>query len=86
MIYGIRAVMEALNTGQASDMLLDLRKAFAKTLIPDLDQPEKVPEFADMYAQTIAYGLFAARCNHEGDKPFQRLGAATEIPKNFHNH
>ena len=35
--------------------------AFADVLIADLDQPEKVGEFADMYAQTIAYGLFSAR-------------------------
>ena len=34
-----------------------------------------------MYAQTIVYGLFAARCNHQGPGPFQRLGAAREIPK-----
>jgi len=34
-----------------------------------------------MYAQTIVYGLFAARCNHPGPGPFQRLGAAREIPK-----
>ncbi|MDV2504251.1 MAG: type ISP restriction/modification enzyme [bacterium] len=34
-----------------------------------------------MFAQTLAYGLFAARCNHHGPEPFQRLGAADEIPK-----
>ena len=34
-----------------------------------------------MYAQTIVYGLFAARCNHPGPGPFQRQGAAREIPK-----
>jgi len=33
-------------------------KAFQEVLIPDLVPPQ----FADMYAQTIAYGLFAARC------------------------
>jgi hypothetical protein len=32
--------------------------AFRDNLIPDLS----VDYFADMYAQTIAYGLFAARC------------------------
>lgn len=31
--------------------------AFLDNLIPDLS----VKQFADMYAQTIAYGLFAAR-------------------------
>lgn len=74
-------IVEAFRTGYASQNLNDLRKAFASTLIPDLDTPKKVGEFADMYAQTIAYGLFAARCNHAGPGPFRRLGAATEIPK-----
>jgi len=41
-----------------------------------------IPQFADMFAQTLAYGLFAARCNHHGPKgSFRRLGAASEIPK-----
>jgi len=74
-------IIEAIEGGHASNTLRDLRKAFAQTLIPDLDQPEKIADFADMYAQTIAYGLFAARCNHRGPTPFRRLGAAAEIPK-----
>lgn len=37
-------------------------------------------QFADMYAQTICYGLFAARCNHTGPG-FTRQGAAYELPK-----
>lgn len=74
-------IVETVNKGKASELLTDLRGAFAKTLIPDLDQPEKAGEFADMYSQTLAYGLFAARCNHRAPKPFQRLGAAAEIPK-----
>ncbi|HIC95083.1 TPA: hypothetical protein EYP12_00470, partial [Candidatus Bipolaricaulota bacterium] len=36
--------------------LHDLKVAFEKTLIPDLS----VEQFADMYAQTLTYGLFAA--------------------------
>lgn len=74
-------IIEAIEGGHASSTLRDLRKAFARTLIPDLDQPEKIADFADMYAQTIAYGLFAARCNHQDPGPFRRLGAAAEIPK-----
>jgi len=74
-------IIEAIQGARPSNTLVDLRKAFAQTLIPDLDQPQKVPEFADMYAQTIAYGLFAARCNHAGPGPFRRMGAAAEIPK-----
>jgi hypothetical protein len=74
-------IVEAFRTGCASQSLNDLRSAFASALIPDLDTPKKAGEFADMYAQTIAYGLFAARCNHPGTGPFRRLGAAAEIPK-----
>ena len=64
-----------------SPSLRNLRRAFAEVLIPDLDLPEKTAEFADMYSQTIVYGLFAARCNHAGPEPFRRLGAAREIPR-----
>jgi hypothetical protein len=62
----------------ASPTLRDLHGAFEKALIPDLP----IPQFADMFAQTLAYGLFAARCNHHGPPgSFKRLGAASEIPK-----
>lgn len=77
-------IVEAFQKQHASHSLTDLRKAFASTLIPDLalDTLKKISEFADMYAQTIAYGLFAARCNHSPQQePFRRTGAATEIPK-----
>ena len=74
-------IVEAFDKEKASQTLKDLRQAFARTLIHDLDAPEKTDEFADMYAQTIAYGLFAARCNHTPDKPFRRADAAREIPK-----
>ncbi len=74
-------IVEAFERGRASPMLRELREAFATALVPDLNLPEKTADFADMYAQTTAYGLFAARCNHRGPGRFQRLGAAAEIPK-----
>ena len=46
-------------------------------LIPELS----VEQFADMYAQTIAYGLFAARCETDNGKDFTRHEAAYLIPK-----
>ncbi|MGJ3260346.1 MAG: N-6 DNA methylase [Rhodospirillales bacterium] len=52
-------------------------RGFRQVLIETLS----VEEFADMYAQTICYGLFAARCNHDPSKPFTREGAAYELPK-----
>ncbi|MBA7485685.1 hypothetical protein ES707_21235 [subsurface metagenome] len=51
--------------------------AFRDNLIPDLS----VEQFADMYAQTIAYGLFAARCNAPDNKDFTRQNAAYLLPK-----
>ena len=74
-------IVEAFEKDVASSHLWNLRRAFAEVLIPDMNLPKKTPEFADMYAQTIVYGLFAARCNHKGPESFQRLGAAREIPK-----
>lgn len=80
MIDGI--VVEALREGEASDTLTDLRDVVADALITDMDKPEKLEDFADMYAQTLAYGLFAARVNHDQeDGDFKRIGAAREIPK-----
>ena len=53
-------------------------EAFKSVLLHDLE-PEP---FADMYAQTICYGLFAARCNHDSLKGiFSRETAAFELPK-----
>jgi len=51
--------------------------AFRKTLIPDL-QPEA---FADMYAQTIAYGLFAARTTTDDHDTFSRKTAGWDLPR-----
>ena len=71
-------IVTAFDAKAASATLRDLHGAFEKALIPDLP----IPQFADMFAQTLAYGLFAARCNHHGPQgSFKRLGAAAEIPK-----
>jgi len=58
-------------------------KAFRETLIPFLTPAQ----FADMYAQTIAYGLFAARVRtpsqgegRRGGGPFTRQQAAWNLP------
>jgi len=63
---------------KASTTLLDLRATFSEVLIPDIE----VEQFADMFAQTIAYGLFAARINHQAEAGhFTRRDAANEIPR-----
>ncbi|MBA7597241.1 hypothetical protein ES703_04242 [subsurface metagenome] len=51
--------------------------AFRDNLIPDLS----VEQFADMYAQTLAYGLFAARCTSKKGASFTRLDAAINLPR-----
>jgi predicted helicase len=51
--------------------------AFRENLIPDLSNEQ----FADMYAQTIVYGLFAARCNTENPQAFTRQNAIYLLPK-----
>ena len=57
------------------------RKAFAGTLLPDLTRNERKADFADMYAQTIAYGFFAARCRHGiGRREFKRENVREGIP------
>ena len=67
-----------LKSGAPSANLQNQLAAFQKTLLPDLD----IPSFADMYAQTLAYGLFASRVNYPGDPAeFSLRGAADDIPR-----
>ncbi|QRN83030.1 N-6 DNA methylase [Chloroflexota bacterium] len=74
------AIVSAFDSGTASDTLTGWRQAFASVLIPDLDQPEHLGQFADMFAQTLSYGLFTARIMHQtGD--FNRHTAQGYIPK-----
>jgi len=69
--------IQAFDKREASDTLKGLYEAFKTVLLPDLPHAE----FADMFAQTLAYGLFAARYNHRGNEPFNRSDAAKEIPR-----
>jgi predicted helicase len=70
-------IVESFAQGIETKLVKDLRKAFTDVLIPDLS----VNDFADMFAQTLAYGLFTARANHDGNEPFRRHDAAYEIPR-----
>ncbi len=54
-------IINAFETEQESNLLQGWREAFAQVLIADLGQPERTADFADMVAQTLAYGLFSAR-------------------------
>lgn len=70
-------LQEAFLQEQASGVLHGQLTAFQDTLIPDLS----VAEFADMYAQTITYGLFAARVRIPVGETFTRQKAAWNLPK-----
>ena len=61
----------------ANDNLRGQYQAFKDVLIQEL-QPT---DFADIYAQTIAYGLFAARLHDDTPEDFSREEAARLIPK-----
>ena len=61
----------------SGDTLLGQLEGFRKILIHDLGEGS----FADMYAQTLAYGLFAARLNQRDTQTFSREMAAYLIPK-----
>ena len=52
--------------------------AFRKHLIHDIEPPA----FADIYAQTVAYGMFAARLHDPTPATFTRTEAAELIPAN----
>lgn len=57
--------------------LLGHYKAFKEQLLHDI----KPDEFADIYAETIAYGMFAARLHDETPSTFSREEALHLLPK-----
>lgn len=71
------AIKTALNDQDRGGMLREQLESFQKVLILDLTSEQ----FADMYGQTICYGLFAARCNTDNPKTFSRETAAFKLPK-----
>lgn len=74
-------IIENALTGDESEKqdssLKDQYKAFREILIHDIDPKG----FADIYAQTIAYGMFAARLHDPTLDTFSRQEAAELIPK-----
>lgn len=55
-----RMITETFAAGEASDLMKDLKGAFERTLLPEITDAQ----FADMFSQTLGYGLFAARIHH----------------------
>ncbi len=73
-------IEKALNSDEENEensSLNDQMAAFREILIHDITPKG----FADVYAQTIAYGMFAARLHDETLNDFSRQEAAELIPK-----
>lgn len=71
------AISLAFKSEYGAGSLHTQMEGFKQVLLPDLT----AEQFADIYAQTICYGLFAARCNAKPGIPFSRELAAYDIPK-----
>ncbi|MEZ5495935.1 MAG: hypothetical protein R3F25_03775 [Gammaproteobacteria bacterium] len=70
-------MMKKQSCFQQDTWLINQYKTFKDMLIHDL-QPKG---FADIYAQTVAYGMFAARLHDKTLNDFSRQEAAELIPK-----
>ncbi len=73
----IEASLNSDHQDQENSSLRDQMDAFKQILIHDI----KPKEFADIYSQTIAYGMFAARLHDTSLEDFTRQEAAELIPK-----
>ena len=73
----IESAMNDETQSYENDNLRGQYNAFKEVLIQEL----KKEEFADIYAQTIAYGMFAARLHDDTPEDFSREEAARLIPK-----
>ena len=71
-----RAELDELDAGHSA--LQGQMNAFRKHLIHDIEPTA----FADIYAQTVAYGMFAARLHDPTPATFTRAEAAELIPAN----
>ncbi len=70
-------IIATFATEAEGGLLHGWRDAFRRVLIPDLS----TERFSDMFAQTMAYGLFAARVHAPKAKDFSRANAAFSLPK-----
>ena len=66
-----------IQDGDTTTELTSYMEAFQQVLIHDITPKT----FADIYAQTIAYGMFAARLHDSTPEDFTRAEAANLIPK-----
>ena len=74
---GIRdRILETLEVETENGYVHQLYQKFKDTLIHDMTETQ----FADMYAQTVVYGLFSARCMDETQDDFSAAEAVECIP------
>lgn len=71
------ADVQAKDAGGPATDLIGQYEAFKANLLHEIT----VEEFADIYAETIAYGLFAARLHDETPTSFTRAEALELLPK-----
>jgi predicted helicase len=71
-----RSILLAYHHEEKADKLHQQLESLRSVLIDTL----KEEEFSDMMAQTVCYGLFAAKCG-AGGQPFSRLTAIHFVPK-----
>jgi hypothetical protein len=75
--YMAEVFEKSLSCQNGDSTLTGQMEAFKSYLIHDLTHKD----FADLYAQTIAYGMFAARIHDQESSGFSREKAAKLIPK-----
>lgn len=73
----INKALESDEENHENTTLKEQMEGFKTYLIHDITPKE----FADIYAQTIAYGMFAARLHDTSLNDFSRMEAGTLIPK-----
>jgi hypothetical protein len=74
---GIEAAFDHETGPTSASPLHNQYASFKRVLLHELAPGE----FADMYAQTVCYGLFAARLNADSSQPFARHTAAYALPR-----
>ena len=69
-------ILDVLEIENENGYVHKLLKKFKDKLVHDMDESS----FADMYAQTICYGLFSARCLNADEELFDPIKAIDSIP------
>lgn len=71
-----KQILDVLEVENENGYVHKLLKKFKDMLVHDMNEST----FADMYAQTISYGLFSARCMNVEEEIFDPLKAIDNIP------